>query len=286
MVAKKLLSLLMFGVVCHCSWSIAEDDGRYYGLEPREKFEIRLGAFLADDYDTSLRLDSNRFILGGLIDFEDDLNLDANDSAWRVDGFYRFNERHRMSFNVYSSRRDGKTSIDRGLSIGAPGGLPGFEFPLNAQVSSKMDYDLVRLGYDYSFINRRKFEAMVGTGVNFRHLDVEAAYQINVGDRKRGQAFGAEEWLPLPVVGMGGRWNFTDKLQANIRFDLFYLQFDNYEGYYQEALLNLEHNTFEHFGFGLGLNFGDLNLRGREDDIRGEFDSRTQALVGYMKYYF
>ena len=176
--------------------------------------------------------------------------------------------------------------VDREFSLGNPDGFLGIVIPVGAKVSSKIDYDLVKLGYDYSFVNRRKFEAMIGGGVNFRRLDLEVAYQLNVGERVRGNSFGAEEWVPLPVVGMGGRWNFTDKLQVNLRFDLFYMQFDNYEGYYQEALLNLEHNTFKHFGFGLGLNFGDLNLRGREDDIRGEFDSRTLGLVGYVKYYF
>ena len=284
---NRIVLSLVFGALCYSQALLADDDdGRYDGLEPREKFEIRLGAFLADDYDTSLRLDSRRYLLGSFIDFEDDLNLDSNKSVWRLDGFYRFNERHRMSFNIYSSRRDGDTRVDREFSLGNPDGFLGIVIPVGAKVSSKMDYDLVKVGYDYSFVNRRKFEAMIGGGVNFRHLDVEIAYQVNVGERVRGNSFGAEEWVPLPVVGMGGRWNFTDKLQVNVRFDLFYLQFDNYEGYYQEALLNLEHNTFEHFGFGLGINFGDLNLRGREDDVRGEFDSRTLGLVGYAKYYF
>jgi hypothetical protein len=38
--------------------------------------------------------------------------------------------------------------------------------------------------------------------------------------------------------------------------------------------------------FGLGLNYGFLDLHGREDDIQGELNSRVLGLVGYLKAYF
>lgn len=286
MIRARITTILALVCLVQIAPVRAADSDRYDGLEPRDKFKIRLGVFLADDYDTSLRLNSNRFLLGGLIDFEDNLNLDSNSGVWRLDGFYRFNERHRMSFNIYSSRRDGKAIAGRDFTVGNPDGLLGISIPVGTQVKTTLDYDLLKLGYGYSFVNRRKFEATIGAGVNFRKLDFEIAWQANVGERVRGNSIKAEDWVPLPTVGLGGRWNFTEKLEANIRLEVFYLEFDNYEGYYDEMLINLEHRTFDHFGFGLGVNYGNLNLRGKDDDVRGELDSRIFGLLGYAKYYF
>lgn len=280
------LLTLVFGLGISVA-GFAADDSRYDGLEPRDTFKIRFGYFLADDYDTTVRLDSRRLLLGTLIDLEEDLNVDSNESVWRIDGFYRFNERHRLSFNTYSSRRNGKVAAGREFVIGDPDRLlGGIVIPVGAEVKTTMDFDLYKLGYGYSFVNHRKFEATLGAGVNFRHLDFEISYQAQLGNRVQGDYFSATEWVPLPTVGFSGRWNFTEKLETNIRFEAFYLQFDNYEGYYQEALLNLEHATFKHVGFGLGLNYGFLDLHGREDDIRGELESRVLGLVGYLKAYF
>jgi hypothetical protein len=282
------LGILGFALSACCSLAAwATDDGRYDGLEPRDTFKIRIGYFLANDYDTTVRLDSRRFLVGTLIDLEEDLNVDSTGNVWRIDGFYRFNERHRLSFNTYSSRRDGEVAAGREFVIGDPDRLlGGIVIPVGAEVITKMNFDLYKIGYGYSFVNRRKFEATLGAGVNFRHLDFEVSYQAQLGNRVRGDYISATEWVPLPTIGFAGRWNFTEKLETNIRFEAFYLQFDNYEGYYQEALLNLEHATFKHVGFGLGLNYGFLDLHGREDDIQGELNSRVLGLVGYLKAYF
>lgn len=279
------MGVALFSIVS--GGAVASDSDRYDGLEPRHKFKIRFGYFLAENHDTTARFDSRRFLLGTLIDLEENLNLDSNQSIWRIDGFYRFNERHRLTFNTYSSRRDGKAITGREFVIGDPDRLlGGIAIPVGAEVKTKLNFDLLKIGYGYSFVNRRKFEAAIGAGVNFRLLDFEIAYQANVANRIRGDYISATEWVPLPAIGISGRWNFTEKLGANIRLEAFYLEFDNYEGYFQEGLLNLEHATFKHVGFGLGINYGNLNLRGREDDIRGEIVSRVLGMVGYIKAYF
>jgi len=284
---KTLLLLLCAVLALARAPTTLADDSRYDGLQPRQKFKIRIGGFLGNDYNTTARFDSESFRLGTLIDLEDDFNVDNDESIWRLDGFYRFNERHRLGFGVYYSRRDGEAVAGREFVIGKPDQICcGVRIPVGVRVDTKLNFDLYQLTYGYSFVNRRKYEATLGVGVNVRKLDFEIGYQAQLGNRVRAESIDSEDWLPLPVVGLGGRWNFTGKLETNLRLDAFYLQFDNYEGYYNEALLNLEHNTFKHIGFGLGVNYATLSLRGRQNDIRGELDSRVLGLLLYLKGYF
>jgi hypothetical protein len=161
------------------------ESDRYDGLEPRDKFKIRLGAFLADDYDTSLRLNSNRFLLGGLIDFEDNLNLDSNSSVWRLDGFYRFNERHRMSFNAYSSRRDGKAVAGRDFSVGNPDGLLGISIPVGAQVKPHS----ITIFWSWATA------ILSSTGASLRRLSAQASISASWISRSPGR--------PMRVKGCG-----------------------------------------------------------------------------------
>jgi hypothetical protein len=262
------------------------NEDRYDGLQPKHKLIVRIGGNIADSFNTTMRFDSRRNRVGTVLDLEDDFNVDSNESIWQVDGLYRFNERHHISFNSYSSRRSGKVSAGRDFEIGDPDKLLSGVIPVNAEVHTKLDFDLFKLGYGYSFINRRKFEANVNAGVNFRNLDFSVAYKAQIGNRVKGDIISSTDGVvPLPTFGIGGRWNFTEKLEANYRFDLLYLESDDYEGYYQEALLGLEHNTFKNVGFGLGMKSSTFQLHGKEDDIDGELNSQIFGLLLYLHLY-
>jgi hypothetical protein len=92
------------GVVT-CSAAIADE--RYDDHPPPERFKLRIGTFLIDCFDTTARLDSTQYPIGTLIDLEEDFNVDASESVLRIDGFYRFNKRHRIDWTWYCSRRSG-----------------------------------------------------------------------------------------------------------------------------------------------------------------------------------
>jgi hypothetical protein len=74
--------------------------------------------------------------------------------------------------------------------------------------------------------------------------------------------------------------------QSVFRYELFGLQFGDVVGTQQDVQFLVEHNTFEHIGFGFGINTVDQNVRVKDDEIRGEFDSRVLGLLGYTKVYF
>ena len=90
----------------------------------------------------------------------------------------------------------------------------------------------------------------------------------------------------MPTAVLGGRWNFNDKWQAEFRYEVFALEFENYRGGEQDFLLLLEHNTFRNVGFGAGLNVVNLDLRAKDENLSGKFNSHITGLLGYVKFYY
>ena len=112
-----LIAILTVGLV---NWSCAFADDRYDEHPPAERFQIRIGGFFIDRFDTTVRFDSRQYPIGTLIDLEDNFNVDSSENVLRIDGFYRFNKRHRMDWTYYRSRRDGSSVATQEYVIGDP----------------------------------------------------------------------------------------------------------------------------------------------------------------------
>ncbi len=278
---------LIFGLatgLLAAPWAGADD--RYDDLPPAERFKLRIGGFLIDRFDTTARFDSTQFPIGTLIDLEEDFNVDSSETVMRIDGFYRFNKRHRIDWTWYRSRRNGTNVAQKEYVIGDPDDPDGgFIIPKDARVNASWNYDLLKVGYAWSFLNKRRYEMFIGAGLNIRNLDIEISYDATISTFSESDRFDGEGLVPLPTAVLGGRWNLTEKWQSIFKYELFMLQIDDYSGSQQDFQLLLEHSTFKHMGFGIGLNTVDINIRAQDDKIRGELDSRILGLLGYVKFY-
>jgi hypothetical protein len=261
-------------------------DDRYDDYQATERFKLRIGGFLIDRFDTTARFDSTQYPIGTLIDLEEDFNVDPSETVLRIDGFYRFNNRHRLDWTYYRSRRSGSAVAEEEYVIGDPDDPEGgFIIPKDARVTTQWNYDLLKIGYAYSFLNKRRYEMFIGAGLNIRNLDVEIDYEVTITTFGDSDSLDGEGLIPLPTAVIGGRWNFTDKWQGIFKYELFMLEMGDYKGNQQDFQLLFEHSTFKHVGFGLGINTVDINIRAQDEKIRGEFDSRILGLLGYIKFY-
>ncbi|MBT8134811.1 MAG: hypothetical protein KJO03_09890 [Gammaproteobacteria bacterium] len=285
-VSRVLAIALILAGSCYAA---ADDDfdDRYDDLPVAERFKIRMGGFLIDRFDTTARFDSTRYPIGTLIDMEEDFNVDPSETVLRFDGFYRFNKKHRIDWTYYRSRRSGTAVASREFTIGDPDDPDGgFIIPKDSRVQTTWNFDLLKIGYAWSFLNKRRYEMFIGTGLNIRRLDIEIDYQAAISNFNQQDRLDTAGTIPLPTFSIGGRWNLTEKLQTIFRYELFLLEFGDFRGSEQDFQLLLEHSTFKHFGFGVGINTIDINIRAQDDKMRGEFDSRILGLLAYTKFYF
>jgi hypothetical protein len=249
---------------------------RYDGEEPRERFQIRVGGFYQNDIDTTIRVDNKDINLGTIIELEDKLDVDSEVSVFRLDGFYRFNPRHRLDWSWYQADRDGRKTINEEIEIGDE------VFPIGATMDTEFKSGLIKIGYSWSFINVRKYEFYVGAGLNFH----DASFKFQSESGATTQVEDEDVLIPLPTLNFGGRYNFTEKTQLSLRWELFDIQIGDYEGRFQETTLLLDHNTFKHIGFGGGLTSFVTSIELENEDWGGEFESSYSGLLLYLKFYF
>jgi len=278
-----LIASLALGITV---WTYAIADDRYDDYQPSERFKLRVGGFLIDRFDTTARFDSTQFPIGTLIDLEENFNVDSSETVLRIDGFYRFNNRHRVDWTYYRSRRSGTAIATQDYIIGDPDDPQGgFIIPRDSNIQAQWNFDLLKIGYAYSFLNKRRYEMFIGTGLNIRNLDIAISYQAAISTFGAEDSFDSEGLIPLPTAVIGGRWNLTKKWQSIFRYEIFMLEVGDYRGSQQDFQLLFEHSTFKHVGFGLGINTVNINMRAQDETFRGEFDSRILGLLGYIKFY-
>jgi len=204
----------------------------------------------------------------------------------RIDGFYRFSKKHRIDWTYYGSRRSGTATATQEYIIGDPDDPQGgFIIPRDSNIQAQWNFDLLKIGYAYSFLNKRRYEMFIGTGLNIRNLDIAINYQAAISTFSDSDSFDSEGLIPLPTAVIGGRWHFTEKWQSIFRYEIFMLEVGDYRGSQQDFQLLFEHSTFKHVGFGLGINTVNINMRAQDETFRGEFDSRILGLLGYIKFY-
>jgi hypothetical protein len=251
-----------------------------------DRLNVRLGAFLINRFDTTARFDSRTIPVGTVISLEDSFNVDSSESVGRIDGYYRFSKRHRIDWSYYNSRRDGTSVAEQEIDIGDPDDPEGgITIPVGAQVDTRWNVDLLKVGYAWSFLNKPEYEWFIGGGLNVHTLDVEIAYDAGIGTVRETDRFDAVAKIPLPTATVGGRYNMGRRWHANMRYELFFLELGDYKGTRQDFQLSFEHNTFKNVGFGLGFNFIDMRLRASDEQLRGEFDSSMIGLLGFLKIY-
>ena len=154
--------------------NVGANDDRYDEFPSAERFKFRIGGFLIDSFDTTARFDSTQFPVGSLIDLEDNFDVDSSESVLRFDGFYRFNNRHRIDWTYYRSKRKGSAIATQDYTIGDPGDPQGgFVIPRNSNVQTVWNFDLLKIGYAWSFLNKRRYEMFIGTGLSMRELEIE-----------------------------------------------------------------------------------------------------------------
>lgn len=194
-----------------CSYADAHDDldDRYDDEPVSERFKLRIGGFLIGSFNTTARLDSTRYPLGTLIDLEEDFNVDSSETVLRIDGFYRFNKKHRIDWTYYGSRRSGTAVASQEYVIGDPNDPDGgFIIPRGSRVQTKWDFDLLKVGYAWSFLNKRRYEMFIGTGLNIRRLDIEIDYQAAIS------TFGQEDRLDTDGTIQTARYPYRHLLSA------------------------------------------------------------------------
>jgi hypothetical protein len=233
-----------------------------------DRFSLSLGTFLLDT-STQLRIDGTGGRTGTQVDAERDLGLHNSDS-FRIDGYWRFKERHKLRILYFNTSRKNTRTIDEDITIRDQ------VFPVNAEVTTHFSTSVGELAYEYAFWRREHFEISGTAGLHNLQFKLGFAARQTATGSTAEIAQTAKADGPLPVIGLRGMWRLGDKWTLDAQAQFFKINIDPYNGRLEDFTASVVWMPFTHVGFGAGYNEFITRL-----DVSGsQFNGRMQWRYG------
>jgi len=198
--------------------------------------------------------------IGTNIDLTNTLGVDSSTDAFRLDGLYRFNDRHAIGLSWYRVGLSGTKSLNEQININDQTIAAG------ASTTTSLNFNIWRLLYNYSFYRNDKVELGVSPGLYMMQTKFNFAAQGTITSPTTGTfsatSVNEQLTLPLPSIGLVANFNITPKLQFQSRYDFFYLTINNYTGSMFEFYAGLEYRLLRQFAMGAAFDRLTAELRG------------------------
>ena len=174
--------------------------------------------------------------VGTNVDLTNTLGVDSSTDAFRLDGLYRFNDRHAIGLSWYRVGLSGNKSLNQQIDINDQ------TIQAGASTTTSLNFNIYRLLYNYSFYRNEKVELGVSPGLYMMQTKFNFAAQGTINNVAGNSATVNEQLtLPLPSIGFVANYNITPKLQFQSRYDFFYLTVGDYNGNMFEFYAGLEY---------------------------------------------
>lgn len=237
------------------------------------KFSVSLGLFVTDrESATKIGIVGNPS--GTPVDLEKDLGLDRSDSVFRVDSYYKFNDKHRIDISAFDLSRTSNKVIDTEIDWG------GTIYPINATVVGEFGLNIYKLAYTYSFLRRDKGYLGLTGGL----------YVADIGTRlsadRIGERSGGGITAPLPVVGLRGEYHFSEKWTFRASGEFFAVEYESFSGSLIDVYAGIDYQLFKHAAVGLGINSVHMDVGVEDADLTGNLDWRYNGGLLFLKVDF
>jgi hypothetical protein len=239
-----------------------------------DTFMLRLGGYHAANADTIMRLDANQLPVGTYIDFHDTLGGDTTTTVFRMDGLYRFNDKHGIGISWYALRFTGSTVLGQDIEWG------GHPITAGVQVDSKLNFDVYKINYQYSVYHNDKIELGASVGLHIM--------RISAGITANGKSQGDEAvTAPLPEIGLFADYKFTPRFSAFYNYQWFFINYqDKVKGGLQDFLFGLEYRVIRNVALGVAYNRFAVNLKAQQDTTTLYLNTNWNGGMLYGALYF
>ena len=238
------------------------------------EFSLSLGVFITDRAsDTQIGV-SGDSTSGTSVDLEKDLGLDTSDTVFRIDGYYRFNDKHRIDFSAFDLSRTSNKVIDTEIDWN------GNIYPVNTTVNGKFDLNIYKLAYTWSFMRRDKGYLGLTGGLYVADIGTRLS-ATGIGDRDGGSIT-----APLPVVGLRGEYQMSDKWTFRASAEFFGLEYEQFDGSLTDLYAGIDYQLFDHAAIGLGVNSVTIDVGIEDNGLNGNLDWRYDGGLIFFKFDF
>ena len=238
--------------------SVATPAAAQRGYEPLfDKFSLRLeGSWISTS--TSMRLDSELLGRGTTLDFEDDLDLAANQTIPSLSFDWQIAKRHKLAVRWQDLGRNSTTQALEEIQWGDE------VIPINADIS--LGFDVTQYFVDYAYYPwvKESWAAGFGLGVRVMELSATLAWEEeNLEGSTEAQGTG-----PLPYLYFEYRRLFSDDWRFVAGLGWLSVKVEDIEGSQYVGRVGIEYLAGEHWGFGAAFNVAtiDVDWKGLETE--------------------
>jgi hypothetical protein len=248
-----------------------------------DKFRLAIGGFNTSRVDSTLSLTGSDAGLGASISPRDTLGLEVESTVLRIEGYYRFNNEHSLTYAWYSLNSNGSKLIEEEFDWLDKDGN-SITIPIGAQVNTRFKTEIFKLGYLWSFYRSDKMEVSVGGGLHTTRLTV--GVDASVTNPPGSSVENVDSTLPLPVLSLAMNYRVTPKFGWYVKTEAFALEFDKYSGAYRDSIIGMEYRAWRQLGLGTALSFNSLNLEEADSTSKLRYGSSQTGLLVYLATYF
>lgn len=237
-------------------------------VEDRFRAEVSL---LGAGFDTTLRIDPSATVPGTVVNAEDDLALD--DSQFLILGELSLlpGERHLIRLSGLSARRSSQTVLERGIVFEDNVYFRG------ERVDSQLDITMFGLTYGYRFIASEFAELTASVGIQV------TAVEANVIARSRVVRDPETGVAPLPLIGLEGRYDFTDQWSVEARVQYLTANVEDVDGSILDFRAAVAWRTNPHLVFGLGYRSFTIDIDSQNEDTPGFVDMKIAGPMLFIR---
>ena len=248
-----------------------------------DKFKFSIGSFALSRYDSNISMTDPDLGAGISISPQDTLGIDIESSVLRIEGYYRIRPNHGLVYSWYSIDSKGKKTLERPVEWVDEDGN-AIVIPLGVQATSRLETEILKVGYLWSFHHSDKVELGLGAGLHITRLGIslDAATTVPANSSINN----VDTSIPLPVVSFVLNYKITPKFHWYLKTEAFALKYDNWTGSFRDTTLGIEYRAWKHFALGAGLNSYSLDLEEDDPKYKLKFDNSTTGALIYLATYF
>jgi len=254
----------------------------FAGDKGLQKSKIAIGGYSLIRSDVSLSLTEPLTGLGVSINPEDTLGVRSEQTVFRLEGYYRFNTKHKITYSWYRISSNGNKSLEKEIEWVDEEGN-SIIIPIGTQVSTQLGYDIYKVGYLWSFYNNDKVDMAIGAGMHATRFAV-ALEAEKTGSRI--EARDAKLTVPLPVLSFSFAYQITPKFSCNYSTELFFLGYETFKGRYVDNSLGMEFRAFKNVSLGVGLGSSNLDVFEENGAYKLAFKNQITGIKFYIATYF
>jgi hypothetical protein len=226
---------------------------------------------------------------GGDVSGEDDLGLDKNLGGARLDGYWRFANRHRLHFGYYVLDRSASKVLTKDIGpIEIPELGVSDTIKAGSNINTEAKWEMFMLGYGYSFYKSETLEVAGQFGLNVGQIGTQISGTLITQNNgtQTGATAGSVHYVPLPAIGFSGDWALDDRWRMRGHAGAFKIKIQNVEANVLDAAMAGEYRVYKNIWGGLGYSILNASAKLTETNSNASLDWRTGGLQLYGSVLF